>query len=411
MGGREIEPIRAGVGVSKTSPEEALDEALDFGGLEEVDAILCAFSPRHDPSDVREALLEQTDPEGTLLLGFSSAGNITTDGYSDGTVAVLAMELSSLVTLGLGVGSGLSEDPYEVSRKAVSESVANFSYDVSATLAPIATGIVRGEVKEVVQQSMVDLMLFVDGLCAFRHPEAPMDVLRAVLDDLRGVPKVVGAMTGDDLRLERTYVFDNRGVYEDAVAALTVYSSLKTGCGIAHGYEPMSGVMLAESEGTEVMKLDGRPALDVYSEVVGEEPDRQTLLKYPLGIFDFGPKPYYLIRTRNRRGGQDVAHDIENAGVNRRQDHGAGELGGVDPDVDKQGPRGRRLARGAGSRPGVQLRGSTSGDRHGRGCRHLEGPAGRGRTSVRVQLLRRVRSYTLRETRPAQPDGGRVRDR
>ncbi|WP_456434940.1 hypothetical protein [Methanopyrus sp.] len=63
--------------MSKSSPEEALEEAAE--DLDRIDVVLCAFSPRHDPHEVRKTLVEYLDCD-CLILGLSSAGNITTDG-------------------------------------------------------------------------------------------------------------------------------------------------------------------------------------------------------------------------------------------------------------------------------------------------------------------------------------------
>jgi hypothetical protein len=288
-------PLKAGVGVSKSSPEEALEEATDWG-LDRIDAVLCAFSPRHDPHEVREAIVEYLEDDRCLILGLSSAGNITTDGFSNGSVAILALELSKLVAMGMAIGTGLSEDPYRVARETVTKAAGSIKVDVSASLAPVATKLVTGNV-DVARHSLVDVLLFTDGLCCWNHPEASREVLRGVLDRLGTVPRVVGGMTADECEFERTYIFDASDVYEDAMAVLVLYSSVKRGHAVDHGFVPRSGPMIVETEGVDVIKMDGEPALDVYEEVVGEEVKAETLLKYPLGIEDPGPRPYYLIRT------------------------------------------------------------------------------------------------------------------
>ncbi|WP_457619573.1 FIST signal transduction protein [Methanopyrus sp.] len=287
--------LKAGVGVSKSNPEEALEEATDWG-LDRIDVVLCAFSPRHDPNEVREALVEYLGDGRCLVLGLSSAGNITADGFSEGSVAVLAMELSKLVAVGMAIGTGLSEDPYRVARETVTEAAGSTKVDISASLAPVATKLVTGSV-EVARHSLVDVLLFTDGLCCLNHPEASMEVLRGVLDRLGTVPRVVGGMTADEGEFERTYIFDGSDVYEDALAVLVLYSSVKRGHAVDHGFVPFSEPMIVETEGVDVIKMDGEPALDVYEEIVNGEIGTETLLKYPLGIEDPGPHPYHLIRT------------------------------------------------------------------------------------------------------------------
>ncbi|WP_456477523.1 FIST signal transduction protein [Methanopyrus sp.] len=286
-------PFKAGVGMSKSGPEEALEEAAE--DLDRIDVVLCAFSPRHDPHEVREALVEYLNGD-CLILGLSSAGNITTDGFSDGSVAILAMELSKFMAFGMAIGTGLSKNPYRVARETVARAVGSVKVDVSASLAPVATGLVTGNMA-VVRHSLVDVLLFADGLCCFNNPEASMGVLNGVLDCLGTVPRVIGGMTADECEFKHTYVFDNSDVYEDALAVLVLYSSVKRGHAVDHGFVPLSDPMIIEIEGVDVIKMNGEPALDVYVDIVGEKPEMETLLKHPLGIIDPGPRPYYLVRT------------------------------------------------------------------------------------------------------------------
>ena len=279
--------------MSKSSPEEALEEAAE--DLDEVNAVLCAFSPRHDPDEVRRALVEYLGDGDYMLLGFSTAGNITDDGFSQGTVAVLALELSNLIAFGMAIGEGLSGDPHGVASRTLDRAAQSVKVDVSAALAPVATGIVTGSV-DVVRHSLVDVLLFVDGLCCLDNPNASVDVLRGILNRLGPEVGIVGGMTADEYEFERTYLFDRHGVYEDAIAILTLYSSLKRGHAVDHGYAPDTDPMVARTDGVTVTHLDDRPALDAYEDHVGRA-DRETLLKYPLGFHDPGPRPYYLIRT------------------------------------------------------------------------------------------------------------------
>jgi len=286
-------PLRAGTGVSKSSPEEALEEAAE--DLDEVNAVLCAFSPRHDPDEVRRALVEYLGDGDYMLLGFSTAGNITDDGFSQGTVAVLALELSNLIALGMAIGKGLSEDPHGVASRTLDRAARSVKVDVSAALAPVATGIVTGSV-DVIRHSLVDVLLLVDGLCCLDNPNASVDVLRGILNRLGPEVGIVGGMTADEYEFERTYLFDRHGVYEDAIAIVTIYSSLKRGHAVDHGYAPDTDPMVARTDGVTVTHLDDRPALDAYEDHVGRA-DQETLLKYPIGFHDPGPRPYHLIRT------------------------------------------------------------------------------------------------------------------
>lgn len=93
------------------------------------------------------------------------------------------------------------------------------------------------------------------------------EVLRGIYHELGAAVPVVGGCAGDDLEMKRTYQFHNGRVLTDAVVAAALSSDGEFGIGVSHGWttvgEPMT---VTANEGTVLLELDSRPALDVYLE-------------------------------------------------------------------------------------------------------------------------------------------------
>ncbi|WP_456483726.1 FIST N-terminal domain-containing protein [Methanopyrus kandleri] len=123
----EPEYIKCGVGVSEAGdPEEALEEAMDWG-LKAIDSVFCVFSPTaNDPEEVQRKLRRAIQSRLPMnrqfqMLGVSSSGEIATDGYHEGSVVVMAFEFTRHVVTGLSIRSGLSKDPFRVGRESLRE--------------------------------------------------------------------------------------------------------------------------------------------------------------------------------------------------------------------------------------------------------------------------------------------------
>ncbi len=291
------EPLNVGVGSDGNDAISALEEALDDVGDEDVDAVFVTFTTDMDPEEVRKDVVSQLG-EDTLVLGVSSAGNLTPDGFRRG-VACLALKLSQLVVLGLGI-EDIGADLRRSSAEAVREAAEGVKRDVSAALAPAARGLVAGKTMDVVRHSMADVVLLVSGV--LDNPWAPRELLLGVLDEVRStVPRVVGGVAANDYDFEApTYLFDRNGVYESSIAVLSVFTSLRRGYAVDHGFEPIGDPVKVETDGVLVRKIEGEPALEFYADAVGVPPDSvndSILLTHPFGIPDPGPRDYVIIRT------------------------------------------------------------------------------------------------------------------
>ena len=148
-------------------------------------------------------------------------------------------------------------------------------------------------------------LLLCDGLVGEQH-----EVVRGAYGVLGGTIPLVGGCAGDDLTYTRTHQFlgDSAGVeiLTDAVLGVGLGSEGAFGVGIAHGWRKLGEPMVVtSSSGGRLFQLDGRPALDVYLEWMGE--DRELLGD----IKAFRARAFNSPLGMSRRTGEDirVVHD------------------------------------------------------------------------------------------------------
>ena len=84
--------------------------------------------------------------------------------------------------------------------------------------------------------------------------------------------KLIGAGTAGDLQLSGSYIFDGIEQKKHAVVAIVLPSFIESHTTIMHGCVPVSSFMeITKIDGSELYALDGRPALDVLTEMLGNK--------------------------------------------------------------------------------------------------------------------------------------------
>jgi hypothetical protein len=96
---------------------------------------------------------------------------------------------------------------------------------------------------------------------------------------------LIGAGMIGDLQLMDSYVFDGRRANKHTAVAVVLPSVVHSHTTIMHGCLPVSAFMeITRIEGAVLYELDGRPALDVLSEMVGHRADRPAADNLSLAI-------------------------------------------------------------------------------------------------------------------------------
>jgi hypothetical protein len=120
---------------------------------------------------------------------------------------------------------------------------------------------------------------------------------------MKGLPEgvaVTGGLAGDGARFGETYVFKNGTPEKGAIAAVGLYGSrLQVGFGSLGGWDPFGPERLVtRSKGNVLFELDGRPALGLYKQYLGEHAKGlpATGLLFPLSV-RVKPGETPLVRT------------------------------------------------------------------------------------------------------------------
>lgn len=130
---------------------------------------------------------------------------------------------------------------------------------------------------------------------------------------------VTGGLAGDGGKFERTYTLSPKGVTADEVIGIGIYGDglkLKHGC--MGGWDPFGKVrQVTRSKDNVLFELDGKPALDIYKEYLGEHAKDLPAsgLMFPFAILNDQKNDIGLIRTilsvDDSAGSLTFAGDVE----------------------------------------------------------------------------------------------------
>tara|TARA_B100000745_G_scaffold294310_1_gene237151 strand:+ start:9296 stop:10489 length:1194 start_codon:yes stop_codon:yes gene_type:complete len=200
----------------------------------------------------------------TLLVGSSTAGEITTNGPVDRHSVVIMLLSSEHVSFWAGVGEGISESATEAGRK------------------------VAIAVTEQTDEALKTFIMFPDVLVG-----NGADIVRGALEELGPHFPLVGGASGDDFRFEKTYQYLNDKVYSGTVVGVGISGDCTFGIGVKHGWIPIGmPKKVTKAEGSVLHELDEKPAISVYEDYFGEEGAKelkektlaQLAITYPLGM-------------------------------------------------------------------------------------------------------------------------------
>lgn len=229
----------------KTAATDAVRRARARFGNAKPGYGLVFASPDRDLQATLAAVSEAA--EGAQVVGATTAGELTENGLSHGSVSVMlvASDTSSAVA---AFSEQLSADPRAVAGELV-------------TKVPEAK-------KAAAQRERAHLttVLLTDGLCGAGEK---------LVGDLHGLGQgsfqIVGGAAGDEGKFQATPVGANRRAATNAAAALHVFSSSPWGVGVNHGLRSTTAQMrVTKANGNVVQEIDGQPAFKVYERYAAE---------------------------------------------------------------------------------------------------------------------------------------------
>jgi hypothetical protein len=143
------------------------------------------------------------------------------------------------------------------------------------------------------------------------------DLVRGLMKHLPGGVAVTGGLAGDGARFSKTLVFKGDVPETNAIVALGLYGSkLRVGFGSLGGWDPFGPERLVtRAKGNVLFELDGRPALSLYKQYLGEHAKGlpATGLLFPLSV-RAKPGATPLVRTilavDEQQGSMTFAGDV-----------------------------------------------------------------------------------------------------
>jgi hypothetical protein len=251
-----------GVGCSSAADtEQAAREAATAAVAGREPALLVAFSSTAHDLDVVPGAVRRAAGGGTPLIGGTTGGEIAGEQAGSGRLVVVALG-----------GPGLSVRTARGSLKAGAR----------------AAGVAAAAGVHEVDHPHRTLVLLSDGLAGERS-----EIVRGAYSVAGATVPLVGGGAADDLAMTRTHQFFDDEVLTDAVVAAALGSEAPIGVGIGHGWRKVGEPMVVtDSSGEHIRRLDDLPAIDRYLERLGIDPARagdpdlwkHTTLMHPLGL-------------------------------------------------------------------------------------------------------------------------------
>ena len=254
-----------GVGMSSSQDGAAAVREAIAAAAEGRDAalIMLFVTPTLDLQVVADTA-QTVVAEGVEVIGCTTSGEIAGEhAGSDGLVAVALGGPGLTVRTALGA---LADGPRDAGRAAAQALVG-------------------------VDRPHRALLMLSEGLTGSRS-----EVVRGAYSVTGADVSLVGGCAGDELAMRETRQLYRGQVLTGAVIGAAIGSDAPIGVGIGHGWrrtgEPL---VVTESDGQRIFRLDDEPALDYYLDRVGAPPEvfedeslwQYTTLWHPLGL----PRP------------------------------------------------------------------------------------------------------------------------
>ena len=199
----------------------------------------------------------ETSFQGIELIGCSSDGEISTDGFLDGSI-VLTLFVSDVVDIKAGVGERLGKDSDSASMVAVESARSRLRGSPVLCLATPESTTVSG-----------------DGV---------LRGLRAALGPEAGI---FGGKAADSGAAAKTYQFCRGHVYMDSVPVLLFAEPLKYSVGFDHGWSAIGRRRtVTKAWGSRVLECDDEPMLNMYRHYLGDH--SLVSAEYPLAVHEGG---------------------------------------------------------------------------------------------------------------------------
>lgn len=276
--------VYAGVGISKNNdPFKAGKEAVQMainkmqaeGGKKPTFGLVFCSGGKYGKND--KTIQKLVDGAHSVFgdtpwVGCTTCGEISNQGFTTESCVATAIS-SDYLQVGIGVGDDVHKNPEEAGRKAAEEAVSNLKREKVVTPYLKYLAEKRKTSAELMKMYSYFILLFSPGhLMSSVGKEE--DVLKGVCNVVGKQIPIFGGTSGDDGQLAQTYQFVNGKIYKDAAIATAISAGVKIGFGFGHGYGSTGETcIVTKAKENLVEEINGRPAIEVYSKLLGMTPE------------------------------------------------------------------------------------------------------------------------------------------
>ncbi|KKW10346.1 MAG: hypothetical protein UY50_C0037G0002 [Parcubacteria group bacterium GW2011_GWA2_49_9] len=206
--------IQASVGIAQgedsyTVGANACQDAFDRLGTSDPSVVLVFSSVEYDQEKMLQGV--RSVSKNALLVGCSTAGEITTAGPAKRhSVTVMALT-SDAISFFAGIGENIARGATEAGKVAADS------------------------VKKQAQNGKLDAFIMLPDVLVGNGA----DIVRGALQSLGSHFPIVGGAAGDDFEFKKTYQYLNDVVHSGAVIGLGLQGTFKMGIGVKHGWIPV----------------------------------------------------------------------------------------------------------------------------------------------------------------------------
>ena len=239
-----------------------------LAGIDPENVFLFA-SAKHNFKQLIRGILAEVQ---TSISGCSTAGEIYNDKISEGGAVALGFN-SQDIKFGSGIGFSKKPDYIKLGDDSISNALLDLrKKNLTKIFAKYYASVMADPTQMMLNMPAFAIITFIDGFIPTEK------VLQGIKSKFKMPIPLIGGSAGDDLMLKKTVQICNNKVYSGNVVSTALFTSKKLGFGVEHGWIPRKkSVIVTKAKGRRVYSLDNKPAITVYSELLGLE--KEKLLK------------------------------------------------------------------------------------------------------------------------------------
>jgi hypothetical protein len=235
--------------------EAAAREALAAIRVHRPSAALVFGSVQHDLADVLRGVRRAVGE--VPVIGSSTAGEIS-DGSHSGSV-VVAVLASPYLSVSFGVGENVAGDWSAAVAQALEAPAVRAYFDSSP-----------GAWQRLTQEGKSAFAFVLSPGATKRAETRSFPIIELIKRRSLAQLPIFGMSASDEMKFEQNYVMAGNRLIADGLLVAVFETQLRFGIAVAHGMHPTGPrLRVTAAHENEVLELEGRPAADVYAELIG----------------------------------------------------------------------------------------------------------------------------------------------